>query len=63
MLPNKINPTPDNPDNLIPENISLVNQHPADFDKAKVLGINSQKPNQFFPAVVATTLTKLLLQI
>lgn len=35
MLSNKINPTPDNPDSLIPENISLVSQHTADLDKAQ----------------------------
>lgn len=30
------------------ESITLVSQYRADLDKAKTLGINSQKPNQFF---------------
>ncbi len=36
------------------ENINLVSQYQADLDKAKALGINSQKPQQFFPAIAAT---------
>ncbi len=36
------------------EYISLVSQYQADLDKTKALGINSQKPNQFFPTIAAT---------
>ncbi len=39
------------------ENISLVSQYQADLNKAKTLGINSQKPNQFFPANLAAIST------
>lgn len=35
------------------EFITLVSQYQADLDKAKALGINSQKPNQFFPTMAA----------
>lgn len=36
------------------ECITLVSQYQADLDKAKALGINSQKPNQFFPTITTT---------
>lgn len=34
--------------------ITLVSQYQADLDRAKALGINCQKPNQFFPTIAAT---------
>ncbi|TLY47301.1 MAG: hypothetical protein E6K54_06695 [Gammaproteobacteria bacterium] len=39
------------------EFITLVSQYQADLDKAKALGINSQKPNQFFPTGCSSKIT------